>query len=277
MSNRPWFVDWQAAENLDPNPSYWTAHYAVEDIGTFTVCDGEGGDRSYFNQGSTNSVYIGCHMERMNQLGAYFSNSSGAWIGGDWYSANTAPAFSGITCNLTIDSFSQTAGMAAGAITIGSFPNTYGGRVTVRNTPPVGGDSAPPLSSSLVTWDAYTQQRGTAAISETVISTVGAGVLTGAALVSGILLRGGGQSGAFNDTTDNATNIIAAISPPPAVGASIQCQIQNTTSYTQTLLAGSGVTFSGNLSLTATILTQTSRVVTIIVTNITSPAVKIAG
>lgn len=277
-TNRPWFVDYEATEGDDPNPSYWTAHYSFGEIGVYIACDGEGGDRSYYNQGSTNCLYLGCHMERFNQIGLWVSNNvSGAWIGGDWYSANTAPAFSGSTAYFTIESFSHTSGMGASAVTIGSFPNTYGGLITVRNTLPVGGDSAP-TAGSLVVWDHYVQP-GTASrvFVETPITTVGAGTLTAAGLVGGVILRTG-PSGAFIDTTDTAANILAQFIPTAIVGSSFQCTYINKSSYTATLDSGSGVTFAGNLtSGSTTVASGASRVLTGIVTNISSAAVTIYG
>jgi hypothetical protein len=272
-SNRPWFVDWMANEGTDITPTYWCAHYIADyDAGgCFITCDGEGGDRSYFVSGPIGTTFIGCHMEDFTHYGFYQNGGNATWIGGDWYISTTAPAFSGISCRLNVTGIQPDSGISGSAITFGSFPNTYGGAVNVHGVPSLGGDTRP-TSGSLVTWDAFPPS-----ISTTTISTVGAGTLTAAGLYSGIILRGGSQSGNFNDTTDTATNILAQFIPPPVVGSSFQCEIQNTTGHTETILAGSGVTLVGNLSLVATIATETSRVLTIIVTNVSSPAVNITG
>lgn len=49
--------------------------------------------------------------------------------------------------------------------------------------------------------------------------------------------------GAFIDTTDTAANIVAALNMP--AGASWICQYINSSGFTCTLTAGSGVTLSG--------------------------------
>jgi hypothetical protein len=267
-ANAPWFVRWMAALGADPNSNYFTGHYIAgyDAGGCFITCDGEGGDRSYFAYNPLGTVFVGCHMERFTHLGFYQNAGTVMWVGGDWNSTNTAPAFSGISCNLTIDGFSGDAGMGAGAITIGSFPNTYGGRVTVRNVTPQGGDSRP-VAGSLVVWDAYPPR-----IAAGNINTVGAGTLTAGALYGGAIIRGGTQVGAFSDTLDSAANIIAQFIPVPIVGSTCQCTIYNTTTQIETLLAGSGVTFQTG---TLTIAAAASRVLTLSIGNIGAPAVNI--
>jgi hypothetical protein len=279
VGNRPWFVDWIAQELLDPNSNYWTAHYdAVGGIGTYDCCDGEGGDRSYFIADPFGTVFSGCHMERFVHYGFYQNSGTAKWIGGDYYSANTAPAFSGAYANLSIDSLQPDSSNGSGAITIGSFTGTS--RVSVLNTPPAGGDTAPGLGSG-VSWDNYNSN----IIVETAVNTVGAGTLTAAGLYGGAIVRGGTQTGAFSDTTDTATNIVAAftsqtinnITRIPAVGSYFRCTIFNSTTQTQTLLAGTGVTFTGPLSASATIAAGASRTLIVSVSNIGTPAVTILG
>ena len=80
-------------------------------------------------------------------------------------------------------------------------------------------------------------------IVNTAISTAGAGTLTGAALAGGVVTRTG-PSAAFTDTTDTAALIVAALTNP-IVGQSWEVLIKNTTQYTQTFSAGSGVTLTG--------------------------------
>lgn len=274
-ANRPWFVDYQAQEGLDPNPSYWTAHYAFQEIGVYISCDGEGGDRSYYNQGSPNSLYLGCHMERMNELGMWFSNSNGAWMGGDYFPSNVTPVFSGIACNFTIESSSVSySNYDASATTIGSFPNTYGGRVTIRNTPPLSADVAP-SAGSLVVWDAFAQPgAGNAnASADTFISTVGNGALSAAAIAGGIIVRTG-PTAAFTDTTDTAANIIAQFIPGAVVGKSLQLCYLNNSSFAATLAGGSGVTI---YLVGGTVPATTTRRLIVLVTDISSPAVTIIG
>jgi hypothetical protein len=269
--NRPWFVDYMAQENLDPNPGYGTAHYVVpEETGVFISCDGEGWDRSYLVTGTGYEVFIGCHMERWNQIGAFISNVTAIWQGGDWYSTvATQPAFSGVACNFTLDSCLPDPAMSGNVITIGSFPNTYGGRVTVRNCPPQAGDTRPALGS-LVQWDAFPPL-----LTPVTVSTVGAATLSAAQLYSSAIIRSGAQSGNFSDTTDTAANLIAYTSAVTWTGLGPSVTIYNTTSHQQTLLAGSSVTFVGNLASSATIASGASRTITIIPTS--STTVEILG
>jgi hypothetical protein len=77
----------------------------------------------------------------------------------------------------------------------------------------------------------------------TSITTAGAGTLTAAAIVGGIIARSG-PTGAFTDTTDTAAAIIAARTGA-LVGSSWGIDIENTTAFTETLAAGTGVTLAG--------------------------------
>ncbi len=80
-------------------------------------------------------------------------------------------------------------------------------------------------------------------IVNTAISTVGAGTLSAAALVGGIVTRTG-STAAFTDTTDTAANIIAALYSQEISNSWI-VDIINQTAFTETLAAGTGVTLSG--------------------------------
>lgn len=82
-------------------------------------------------------------------------------------------------------------------------------------------------------------------LSETTLSTVGAGLITGADIVSGITIRGGAQSSTpFTDTTDTAANILLA-QANPRIGQSWNFTYNNGTNATATISAGVGVTVSG--------------------------------
>lgn len=83
----------------------------------------------------------------------------------------------------------------------------------------------------------------------TAITTVGAGTLTAAAIVGGVITRSGSVA-AFTDTTDTAAAIIAARTGA-VVGSSWMLDIQNTTAFTDTLAAGTGVTLAGNTVIPA--------------------------
>jgi len=77
----------------------------------------------------------------------------------------------------------------------------------------------------------------------TAIVTAGAGTLTAAGIVGGVINRSG-PTAAYSDTTDTGPNIIAAL-PNAEVGQSWELSIVNTVAFAQTLVAGAGVTLSG--------------------------------
>lgn len=77
-------------------------------------------------------------------------------------------------------------------------------------------------------------------ILNTSITTVGAGTLTAAALLGGLITRTGPVA-AYTDTTDTAAAIVALLGTLN-VGATFNVIIKNATAFTQTLAAGTGVT-----------------------------------
>lgn len=81
----------------------------------------------------------------------------------------------------------------------------------------------------------------------TTISTVGAGTLTAAAFVTGLINRAGSQSGTpFTDTTDTAAAIIAACGQlVNKIGTAMYVEVANSTNAIQTITGGTGVTVSG--------------------------------
>lgn len=104
------------------------------------------------------------------------------------------------------------------------------------------------------------------------IATVGAGVLTAAALVSGVILRSG-PTAAYIDTTDTATAIIAALGDSAVVGQSFDFSHVNGVAFACTVAAGVGVTLAG-ITANAASVVRTYRCT---VTNIAVPAVTITG
>jgi hypothetical protein len=98
------------------------------------------------------------------------------------------------------------------------------------------------------------------------LTTAGAGTLTAALMVSGIINRTG-PGGAYNDTTDTAQNIINAImaqynfSQAPTTGISagtavpngttFRLKIINTVAFVLTMVAGTGVTLVGTTTIAA--------------------------
>lgn len=75
------------------------------------------------------------------------------------------------------------------------------------------------------------------------ITTAGAGVLTAAGLVGGVITRSG-PTAAFTDTTALATAIIAAM-PNANIGQSFEVQVKNMVAFAGTVTGDTGVTVSG--------------------------------
>ena len=81
-------------------------------------------------------------------------------------------------------------------------------------------------------------------MSNTAITTVGAGTLTAAAINGGVITRSG-STAAYTDTTATAAQIVAGMPAGRAVGSTFLLIIKNTVAFAQTLSGGSGVTLSG--------------------------------
>ena len=101
----------------------------------------------------------------------------------------------------------------------------------------------------------------------TALTTVGNGTITGAALKGQIITRSG-PTGAFTDTTDTATNILAAF--PGLAGTvtdpiTFQVKYINTTAYTATLAADASVTLNKNTGV-ADLTVATNTVATLLIT-----------
>lgn len=90
------------------------------------------------------------------------------------------------------------------------------------------------------------------------IATVGAGTWTGAAIATGIIRRTGPVAG-YTDTTDTATNIMAAIggnqiNPVPIPGSTFRMLLLNTVAQALTFAAGTGVVAgTGTLNVAASL------------------------
>jgi hypothetical protein len=78
----------------------------------------------------------------------------------------------------------------------------------------------------------------------TAITTAGAGTLTAAAIVGGVIVRSG-PTAAFSDTTDTAAAIIAAMPQGATTGMSWLLTIVNTSAWPETVIGGTSVTLSG--------------------------------
>lgn len=86
-------------------------------------------------------------------------------------------------------------------------------------------------------------------IVNTAITTVGNGTLTAAGLVGGLIVRSGSVAN-YSDTTDTAVNIIAGL-PGFILNSTFLIRIKNNTAFTQTLLAGTGVTLPSTILIPA--------------------------
>lgn len=78
------------------------------------------------------------------------------------------------------------------------------------------------------------------------LATAGAGVLTGAAIASGLITRSNGGGAAFADTTDTSTNILLALAgnSPGAIiapGSTFRLRYINKVAFLMTFTAGVGV------------------------------------
>jgi len=81
-------------------------------------------------------------------------------------------------------------------------------------------------------------------VSQSANVTVGAGTLTAAQLLSGLIVRSGSVA-AFTDTTDTGAAIDLALGNAAINGANVTIQIKNTTAFAETIAGGTGVTVSG--------------------------------
>jgi hypothetical protein len=103
------------------------------------------------------------------------------------------------------------------------------------------------------------------------ITTVGAGVLTAAAMVAGVVDRTG-PTGGYTDTLDSAANLMKAI-PGASVGDSFEFWFRNTVAQACTIAVGVGAELSGSNTAVGASLTR-RFLVTILATN--APAILVA-
>lgn len=80
-------------------------------------------------------------------------------------------------------------------------------------------------------------------VSMSSLTTVGAGTLTAAILLSGLVARSGPVAD-FTDTTDTGTAIDLALGQP-AIGAAFSFTVKNTVAFADTIAGGTGVTVTG--------------------------------
>ncbi len=84
------------------------------------------------------------------------------------------------------------------------------------------------------------------------LNTVGAGTVLAAGINAGLITRGGTQTGAFTDTTDTITNILAGVSTlSNVVGSAVEFTYVNNTTYPATLAGGTDVAVSGQTVIPA--------------------------
>lgn len=80
--------------------------------------------------------------------------------------------------------------------------------------------------------------------------TLTAAQMTGAGTGQGLITRAGATVGSYNDASDTAAHIIAAL-PGQAVGSIFRFRVENTTGNTQTLTTGTGITLVGPVTTAA--------------------------
>jgi hypothetical protein len=95
------------------------------------------------------------------------------------------------------------------------------------------------------------------------------GVLTASMIRGGALVSTTAAN--VTATTDTAANIVAAMDSP-AIGSYFDLYVVNTGPNSFTVAPGTGVTM---VASTASIPTQTSRLVKFVITNVSSPAVTV--
>jgi len=95
------------------------------------------------------------------------------------------------------------------------------------------------------------------------ITTVGNGILTGAAIAKGLVYRTG-PVGAYSDTTGTATEIIAALGgyEEATEHYSTEFEVVNGVTHACTIVAGIGVTLTGITAITASRIREYRLVVT---------------
>ncbi len=86
------------------------------------------------------------------------------------------------------------------------------------------------------------------------LSTVGAGVITALALLSGIINRTG-PTGAYSDTLPDANTLMAA-TPGLGAGDTFSLRIRNTVAFAATLVAGVGVVLGSNTGIAASLVRE---------------------
>lgn len=88
---------------------------------------------------------------------------------------------------------------------------------------------------------------GSVSIVNTAIATIGAGTLTAAGLIGGLITRTG-STAAYTDTTATAAQIVTALGGFFA-GQTFTARIKNGTGFPQTIAAGAGVTLPASITI----------------------------
>ncbi len=115
----------------------------------------------------------------------------------------------------------------------------------VQKTPLGAGLGLVDLADIVALFAAVNQSIATINPSNTADTTVGAATLTAAAVVGGLITRSG-STAAYSDTTPTPAQLASAIGGvSPTYPNSWVLTIKNTTAFPETIVAGSGVTVSG--------------------------------
>lgn len=212
-----------------------------------------GGSNSFYGRAAGNSNVTG-------GFNTYIGHASGYR-----YTSGSGNVFVGDTCgNPTISGDPDRTGSSNVALGQQSGPTAAG----AGNTVCIGDQTTTSFSSSGKFGNGLTDTgiSGRLFSTQTITteSTSSGVTYSVAQFLGGVINRSGPGSG-FSDTTPTAAAIVAAI-PGCEVGLGFEVTIRNTSGFTLTMLAGSGVTLSG----TTTVATVQTRRYLVRVTNATS-------
>lgn len=186
-----------------------------------------------------------------NGVGIQFNSSpSQILVEGNYIYDNQSTKTMAYALNGSIGGNSALIGNLLGPTISGNPDNsTKAAGVIVAEAQSIGQPMQISQAVGLGSFTAAGQLVGALPVASAVTATAGT-TLTAAQITSGLISRSG-PTAAFTDTTDTATNIIAAINNM-AAGDGFDLSIQNTTAYALTLAAGTGVTLAGTTTVGAT-------------------------
>jgi|SRR5580700_478758 hypothetical protein len=179
------------------------------------------------------------YTDTFDTIANIIASQSGGWVSGG--------GFQCILKNLT--AFPQTLSAGATGIVLPTTIIVGPWQEAIYSFVFGGTANAPTITVYHLSTGSVADAAGVTSPQITSVTTVGAATLAAAAIAQGIISRGGAQSNAaFVDTTDTATNIIAA-NPGliGKIGSSCLFYYQNGTNATVTFTGGTGVNSAGTI------------------------------